>query len=287
LKNRPANIKTIRNLLVWALICVCLGRAYQCIFWDIPIRSLIWNEDLFTRLIKTLFDLDWNEYLNYTNTSGIINAFVSGIGWSLLIALLLVLLTRKLKSFSLSWISIILTFIAILYHLEKFRTAGQFFEYSLQFMTPLLFLFFLKCEINPRWQLLVKICIALTFTSHGLYALGFYPVPGNFVAMTIKILHVSNDTAILLLQTVGIVDVFASIGLFFKGKVFTWSIWYCMVWGALTALARIVANIDIDWILPSLHQWAYEAIYRVPHFMVPIALWMASKNDLSSTEKES
>ena len=270
-----------------ALVCVCIGRTYQCIFWDIPIRSLIWNENVFSGITKLVFNLDWDEYLKFSNSSGIINIIVSVIGWSLVVALFFVFLSKKLKSFSISWITIVLTFIAFLYHLEKFKTAGQFFEYSLQFMTPFLFLLLFKDGIKRRWQLLAKICIALTFTSHGLYALGFYPVPGNFVAMTINILNVSNDSAVLLLQIAGILDVLFSVGIFFTGRIFRWSIWYCVIWGILTAMARVVANLDLYSLIPSLHQWAYETIYRAPHFLVPLALWLSYKTKNITTEIES
>ena len=287
MNTHPANIKNIQNILAWALICVCVGRAYQCIFWDIPIRSLIWNEDLIAGLVKFIFNLDWNEYLDISNNSGAIGTTVSGIGWSALIALGLVFLTKRLRSVSIYWITLVLVFIAFLYHLEKFKSAGQFFEYSLQFMTPILFLILLKEGVSRKWQLLVKISIAFTFTSHGLYALGFYPVPGNFVAMTINILHVSNDTALFLLQIAGIIDIVVSIGIFLSGRLFNWCIGYCIVWGALTALARIFANIEIDWFLPSLHQWAYETVYRTPHFLLPLALWLTYKNKSFTIEIKS
>jgi len=281
------NDSFIQKILAFALVCVCLGRAYQCLFWDIPIRSLIWNEDVFTGAVHLFFNLEWKEYLNISNTSGIISKIVSGIGLSLLLSLCLVFLTKKLKAFSLYWIAFILVFIALLYHLEKFKTAGQFFEYSLQFMTPILFLMMQKNGVTRKWLILAKVAIALTFTSHGLYALGFYPVPGNFVAMTINILHVSNDTAIILLKIAGIVDVLASIGIFFRGKIFIWSIWYCIIWGILTALARVVANIDLEWFFPSLHQWVYQTVYRASHFLIPIALWLAYKTNTVITAKES
>lgn len=286
MKTGHSHHKTIQNIIAVALAGVCVGRAYQCIFWDIPIRSLIWNEDVFAGIIKVLFNLEWSEYLDIAETSGVIGSLVSGIGWSLLLALCLVFFPKKIRLFSISWITLISLFIAFLYHLEKFNTAGQFFEYSLQFMTPILFYLLWRDGVNRRWLILAKVCIALTFTSHGLYAIGFYPVPGNFVAMTINILHVSNDTAILLLQIAGIIDVLVSIGIFFSGKIFNWSIWYCIIWGALTALARIAANIDIDWFFSSLHQWAYQTVYRIPHFLVPFTVWWSYKNTIPSTEKE-
>jgi len=214
LKTGHSHHKTIQNIIAVALAGVCVGRAYQCIFWDIPIRSLIWNEDVFAGIIKVLFNLEWSEYLDIAETSGVIGSLVSGIGWSLLLALCLVFFPKKIRLFSISWITLISLFIAFLYHLEKFNTAGQFFEYSLQFMTPILFYLLWRDGVNRRWLIL------------------------------------------------GI------------------------IWGALTALARIAANIDIDWFFSSLHQWAYQTVYRIPHFLVPFTVWWSYKNTIPSTEKE-
>ncbi len=278
---------SIYALLLFAVVTVCVGRFYQCVFWDIPIRSLLWNEDLMTPIIQLGLNLNWDEYIVHPNSDSTIQSIVTACGWALLILLGFTLsnLSTKLSRFSLYAISGILVGIALLYHLEKFRTAGQFFEYSLQFLSPLFLLSYLKYGLQKSWLLFLKIGIALTFISHGLYALGFYPVPGNFVTMTIKIFHCSDAMAKVFLQVVGILDIIFSLGLFFNKSIYRLSIWYCIIWGFLTALARIVANVEIAAFGSTMHQWAYETVYRIPHFVIPLILKIAmDKTAPSATE---
>ena len=270
------NSRVFFILLLMAFLGVTIGRAYQCIFWDIPIRSLLWNEAWMTQLVSNLFGLSWEEYLKHPQSDSSIQNIVSIIGFLLLLTagLAWIQYRKLLTKFSLYLSFLILVFIAFLYHLEKFQTAGQFFEYSLQFMTPLILWFYLKSGLTKKWVLLLKVCIALTFVSHGLYALGFYPVPANFVSMTIQVLPFSQDTAISFLLVIGIVDIVCSIGLFGKGLFFKISIWYCIIWGGLTTAARILANVDLTMLDSTLHQWWYQSMYRLPHFIMPILLYI-------------
>jgi len=279
LQQYPEKYRRIIFFLLIALLCVSLGRAYQCLFWDIPIRSLLWNEKLLAPMISLFFGMSWSEYLLHPSANLVIQSLVTSIGIGLIVCCITFLLTtsKRLNFISLHLIFGLLIFIALLYHLEKFRTAGQFLEYTLQFMTPLILWQLLKYGITEAWIYLLKICIALTFVSHGLYALGFYPVPGNFVAMTIQILHCNDTFAIQFLMVVGILDLIFSLGLFLGGRVFKWSIIYCIAWGALTAFARIVANVEMDIFGSTMHQWAFETVYRIPHFTVPIVLYFAIK----------
>lgn len=266
-----------------------MGRAYQCIFWDIPIRSLLWHEDWMTAVVSGGLGLTWEEYLKHPDANQVIQRIVIMLGIVLLFCAIVALANFKKGFTRLSAYTsfLILIFIAFLYHLEKFQTAGQFFEYSLQFMTPLIFWFYVKNGITNQWVLLLKICVALTFVSHGLYALGFYPVPSNFVSMTMHILPVNQATAISILLLAGILDLIFSVGLFLKGWVFKGSVLYCIVWGGLTTAARILANVDFSMFGRTMHQWWFESMYRLPHFIIPIVLylvWKAQKH-IALTEK--
>lgn len=276
-------------LLCIAFVGVSIGRAYQCLFWDIPIRSLLWNEDWMTSIVSAVLGISWEEYLKHPKADASIQNVVSVLGYLLLMGsgLALVRFKKVLTKYSLHLSFIILLFIAFLYHLEKFQTAGQFFEYSLQFMSPLILWYYLKGGITSTWMMLLKVTTALTFVSHGLYALGFYPVPANFVAMTLQLLPLSQDAAVSFLLVVGVLDLVFSVGLFFKGVIFRVSIWYCIVWGGLTTSARILANVDIGMFGSTMHQWWFESMYRLPHFLIPIVLFLAWKaqSALSLTEK--
>ncbi len=266
-------------LLSIAFVGVSIGRAYQCIFWDLPIRSLLWNETWMTTIVSGVLGLSWEEYLKHPSANGTIQGIVSSLGYLLLMTCIAALVgyRRIVTKLSLHLSFIILGFIALLYHLEKFQTAGQFFEYSLQFMTPLILWYYVKGGVTKSWLMLLKIATALTFISHGLYALGFYPVPAGFVSMTMKILPMSQDAAISFLMLIGILDLIFSVGIFFKGLVFKISIWYCIVWGALTTSARMLANVDLSMFGSTLHQWWFESMYRLPHVIIPLVLYLVWK----------
>ncbi len=275
-------------LLCLAFIGVSVGRAYQCIFWDIPIRSLLWKEEWMTSVVTNILGLSWEDYLKHPQADSSIQCFVSVLGYLLVLTLIMALIQYRqlLTRLSLYTSFIILTFIAFLYHLEKFQTAGQFFEYSLQFTTPWILWSYLKSGVTKKWIVLVKVAVALTFTSHGLYALGFYPVPVHFVSMTIQILPFSQGSAVSFLFVIGIIDIICSIGLFTRGVFFKLSLWYCIIWGGLTTAARIMANVDVSMMGSTLHQWWYQSMYRLPHFIFPILLYLVCvRQEKGVTEK--
>ena len=117
--------------------------------------------------------------------------------------------------------------------------------------------------------LFLKIAIALTFTCHGLYAAGYYPRPGQFVDMTINILHTSEKNAILFLNIAGLLDFAISI-LIFIPKFSRMALIYAVVWGGLTALARLVANFYWENLEHTFGFWFWEMLYRAPHALIPL-----------------
>jgi hypothetical protein len=177
----------------------------------------------------------------------------------------------------LSWLyllfSVSLAFLAFLYSKERFYHIGQFFEYTIQFLLPLFFLYALTGRINLfRLLLSMKIAIALTFTAHGLYAVGVYPLPGVFTDMLIITLGVSETTANQMLYLAGVLDFTVSICLFIP-RLSKYAALYAVLWGGLTALARTCGNFHPDFPLASLHQNLHETLYRMPHMLVPLAVF--------------
>jgi len=168
-----------------------------------------------------------------------------------------------------------LILLAALYCKEKFFSAGQFFEYTLQFLTPL-FLIYLsnKEKWSNSFTLIIKVAIAFTFICHGLYAVNYYPLPGNFVEMTINILGVGEESARNFLFAAGILDFICGVLIFFPRKISLIAIAYMIFWGLGTTLARIWANFYWEFPWASLHQWWFESLYRIPHFLIPLFLFI-------------
>ncbi len=122
----------------------------------------------------------------------------------------------------------------------------------------------------------MKVAIALTFTCHGLYAIGYYPRPMTFMTMTQNILGVNSAGVNSFLNLAGVLDFVVALGIFvLKGKAKKAALWYAVIWGALTSFARIIGNYYLDFPLESLHQWVFEAVLRFPHFLIPLVLIVA------------
>lgn len=259
-----------------AAFFVFLGRAWQHLFWDAPYRSLFWDESLLKPLVENLTAMSWQEYA----TSEVVDTFAqqiifyNGIIYGVAAFTIMIMTKKNIRftQFPIVIGGVSLLILTVLMTKEKFYHVAQFFEHSIQFGTPfVLFLFYKKSIQQQRLTFILKILVAATFCSHGLYALGVYPVPGNFVDMVINILGTSEQQALLLLYVVGILDIIIAV-LIFIPKTAKIAIWYALIWGLLTAFARIFANLQFDFLLASLHQNLYHVMYRLSHGLVPLAI---------------
>jgi hypothetical protein len=160
----------------------------------------------------------------------------------------------------------------VLLTITKNYKLGQFIEYSIQFTSPFLLLSFIKYKwIQQNLLFILKLLIALTFVGHGLYAIGYYPVPGYFVDMVIRIFKCSESFARTFLTIAGILDMILAIGLFLPNKsIVKYCLIWAVIWGFSTAIARVVGNFYSDFIMRSLHQTIYEMAYRLPHGLLPV-----------------
>ncbi|MEL7001216.1 MAG: hypothetical protein AAFN93_00635 [Bacteroidota bacterium] len=265
--------------VIWLLriltFAVFAGRGWQHLFWDAPFRTILWDESILKPLVESISDLTWNEYVTSEVIDLRIQIFIKALGVCYLILAILSLLIKsshKKSGYLLIVGTSFLTLLALLYFKEKFFQVGQFFEYSAQFITPLLLYISLYSKVEVRkFTFLIKVAIALTFICHGLYAAGFYPRPGNFVDMTINILGVSETSAHTMLWYAGIIDFIVAIAIFipFVDKA---ALIYAVIWGFSTSIARVWANFDVDFTLLSLHQWLFETVFRLPHGGLPLLI---------------
>jgi hypothetical protein len=265
----------VHPVLRLATFFLFAGRAWQHLFWDAPFRALLWNQEIMENVVLFFRGGTWQEYVTSAAADRGIQTTITGFGifYALMALLTLFIRSRHLKYFLWSYIlaSVSLVFLALLYAMEKFYHAGQFFEYAIQFSLPLVFCYTLTRQMNrARLLLVLKIAIALTFSAHGLYAIGFYPQPGVFVDMFISILHVSEPVAKNMLFVAGILDFLVSVALFVP-RLARYALLYTALWGGLTAVARTWANFYFEFPLSSLHQNLYETLYRLPHMLVPLA----------------
>ncbi len=255
---------------------VFIGRAWQHLFWDAPFRAFFWDQQLLEGLVGAVTGLAWFEYVTHPATDQLINALTRGFGVFYLLMALLTLWVRPgmrwaARLYNLS--TFLLAVLALLYCKEKFYQAAQFFEYALQFLAPMFFSLALFSTLTKtRLLFYMKVAVALTFVSHGLYAFGFYPRPGVFLDMTIHILGVSEEKAHQFLKFAGILDFILGVGIFLP-RYSQYFLLYATFWGFSTAIARTWANVVYDpFSLDLLHHYLYRTIYRLPHGLVPLVI---------------
>ncbi len=268
------------NFLKFLTCSVFLGRAWQHIFWDIPLRELLWREEWMAIPVKTILGMEWEDYISSMAVDAwMVRLVVTAGVFYVLCAVTTIFLNKNrpwLRNIIIAG-SVGLVFLSLLYWLEKFQNIGQFIEYSLQFGTPI-FLVWTVFYAQKHLILAMKVAIALTFIGHGLYALGFYPVPAHFVQMMIDGFGIDETVSMQFLQIVGIIDLIVAVLIFVPNHwVSQTALLYCIIWGSATALARIIANFDAYIPLESFYQWMHEVVYRLPHGGVPLIVFLLSR----------
>jgi hypothetical protein len=274
--NAPVFPKNLLLLLRGLSFLLFAGWAWQALRWGLPLRSFFWDQSLMEGPVALLFGMDWRSWAGSARVDGTIRGLEVALGMLFLLAAAVSLLARK-KGWGLRLLqagSLGLLLIFLLLWKERYFQIGQLLEHSIQFSLALFLAWVLSANPSPTQLIFpLKLVIALTFLGHGLYALGVHPVPGNFVQMTLNILPFNEAQAFLYLKVAGILDMVMILGLFWKGKE-KWFLWYGILWGFLTAFARVASGFSMDFPLDSLGAWLHETLYRLGHGGIPLLLWL-------------
>ncbi len=264
-------------LLRGAACTVFLGRAWQHLYWDAPFTELLWDQSWMEPLTGYLGFGSWQEFVRLVDDRTV-EVLTVAFGWLYLAcAAATLMIGRPGSRWLRGWILVGtagLAVLALLYMKEHFFHAGQLFEYSLQVVAPLALLYAVVTQdgLGRRSSLYLRWAVSLTFVCHGLYAVGYYPVPGSFMSMTIRILGLTKEGALQFLQVAGWMDFVVGAGVFLPPQWRKWVLWYAAGWGFATAAARVAGNIYGADLSGSLHQWMFETVYRLPHAMIPLLL---------------
>ncbi len=271
-----------------AAFCVFFGRALQHFIYDTPYRVLLWDEE------STGISMDDGTFWSNLFYNEIFIDTLSTLIGIYFIIVSIICLTIKKPSIEkepkfIRWRTkkalilggtLLLFFLSFLYYKDKFYQLAQFLEYSLQIASPLLLLMFLEHKIDLSKQLLIMgILIAFTFGGHAIYALGCLPIPIQFVEMTMNILNLDETNAKLFLIIAGIMDLVIAIGIFTQWKHSKYAIRYAIMWGGITALARIVYTIDIEAGLRGIFQGFTESTYRACHCLIPLVYYFLKREE--------
>jgi hypothetical protein len=253
-----------------------LGRAWQHLFWDAPLRVLLWDEAWMKPLVENVFKHSWDDYITSPATEEkiLMASYAFGVFY-FCCALIAAFIFEVPK-----WVAQLLKagafflfLLACLYCKEKFFSMGQLLEYSCQIVSPLLLFYWVYPKVKAStYRLLAKVAIAFTFICHGLYAVNYYPRPGEFVDMVINTFSVSETTAVQFLMMACILDFIVGVAIFLPGKISRLALGYCVFWGFTTTFARYTSNLDVSYLLEGLNQWTWQVLTRLPHAMIALAI---------------
>jgi hypothetical protein len=273
------------NLLRLAAITACLGFGLRALFSDLPIRALVWDEKWWGWCAR-LSGMSWKEWVTSAGVDAGIETTKLIVGIIMIVIAMLIILVKRDSKVLRSGLWIAFVFLLIQHFLnwkEHFWQIGQLLEFTLLTATPLLYLRYISLPGRSRSNgillstgevRLITCLVAFTFIGHGFYASGVHPVPASFVMMTQASLGVGEFTARQLLFIVGLLDfVAAALLLILRKKTILFALCWIVPWAILTTLARWWSYQGIVGPETLLTQWIPEVIIRLPHVLVPLALW--------------
>lgn len=268
----------IRKLFLFSAAIALLGRSYQHFFFEGPYRAFFLDEAYFKYWQGLFSDQTWLDFVNSPLTDQRILFYTRSMGVVWLLSALALVFFHRLSA-KVTWGLAIFSALGLMFYgacsyLDMGYQSAQWIEHTAQILMPILAVWIQQTnESNNFWQWVAKMAIALTFIGHGLYAMGYFPVPGNFVYMTHTILGTSDAASKDFLYVAGVLDLIVAVALFVP-RADRYALLYCAFWGFLTALARPVVYIlpnHLFWL--TVHQTLFEFVVRIPHFMLPLLVF--------------
>lgn len=269
--------RNINIILRITVIGVFLARAWQCLRWSPAFSNLYYNPNGFGKVLEWYHGEDLYTILRDHIAEGGLLFLMKGSGVILLIAGIASIFYNTKRSWLkyLIWLGVpVLFFIFYGDFFKKHYNWGMLLEHIAQFTAPILFIRYVKTNNATTLNIWLKVTIAITFVCHGLFAVGYYLVPGSFTDMFIKGLGTNEPLAKQLLIAFGILDFIFAV-LIFVPRLAKPALIYGVAWGFLTAMARIYTNYSISIDLENwFSQYWWEFFTRIPHFSFPLLIWL-------------
>ena len=279
-----------RPLLTWLLRVTCAvmfaGHGWMCWNGQMELHALLQNEPLMSDIVEKFFSMEWGDWVSL-QVSDHIDTAIRVQAWIFFFFATATLM--PVRNWTFRFVYLLgagnLVFLAWLKYFDAGTGLGHFFEHSSQFCLPLV-LYLVVFGKGWRFPAIMTagIAMALTFAGHGLFAIGLpsgipwldHPRPGNFTEMTMLSLGLESEVvAGRILLVAGILDLVAAIMLFLPGRLRMAALGYMVSWGLLTTLARPWSHFDLAFAAEVMTRWLPEALYRVPHFGLPLCLLLA------------
>lgn len=257
-----------------AFLCFA-GWTWVHYYWEGPYGVLLWQDSTYE--LAGRLGISWDEFVGSGANDGWLQKWLARIAWLYLGCAILTITVGKR-----SWIQMaallggsgMLVLLSYAKYVAAQRQLPMFVEHGGQVLIPVLLVFAVALGVRHRVvTATAMVAFAMTFVGHGCYAMGFWPTPGTFYAMTSVILGVEYETAQTLLRIAGVIDFLVCIGIFVP-IVRRACAFYAVLWGALTAFARPVAGMSWDLNYWGADQFLQEAVVRAPHFLIPLYLFL-------------
>ena len=263
-------------MLQLAVSLTFAARGWLMYKWDSHIRSLLWHEEAVSPLLEKYTSLTWEDYA--LESDPFITTGIEWLGILMMVGAVLTLLMRIPYFAIFKWFLIPLWAILALDSFSNYFDVsyqeGMLIEYVLQASIPLLFLWLLVFpKMLKTWGWLASIFVSACFVGHGLYAVGYHPVPWSFQVMTMDTLGISEDASKSFLYTMGILDFVAGIAILIP-VLRRPGLYYMLAWGGATSIARIWAHYDPAQKYNGMDPWIAECVVRTSHWLVPMLLLM-------------
>ncbi len=251
-----------KRILQALTVLLLLGWAWQLWRWTIPL----------TQFVQSVFPNVRLESITSFQQS-----------WGILLGLcgLVVLIPEDRRSRRVLYSAMLFASISLLLiFLLKFRAKsyqwGNLIEHSIQCALPLVYAYYAFREHDLRSQWILRLLIAGTFFGHGLYAIGYYDVPSNYLQMVHNIFGFEPAIAERFLFAAGVLDMITVVGLLIP-QLWRYLLYYAIIWGFMTAMARVVAYWDSSIWLESLDIWLNQSLIRLGHGGIPLVLWLLER----------
>lgn len=262
-------------LLQMTAFATLAGRGWLTYRFDSKIRAFFWDEELMTPILEGWFSIDW-EY-HHAHSYQWIDPTIKGIGIFLLACSIVPFLVKLPKC---RWLLALLFPATLVLMVENYaiyydthETFGMLVEHSLQAVAPIaLVWFYLSREKLQWWAYTISVAAALTFIGHGLYAVGYYPVPAHYQTMTMELLALSEVGAKSFLVLMGYLD-FAAAAAIFIPCIRRLGLIYMILWGGCTALARLLTMFEPAQQWYGLDEAVGETLVRTSHWALPLVLF--------------
>lgn len=243
-------------------------------YWEGPYGILLWQDATYE--LASGFGISWEEFVGTGADDGLVQQWIARIGWLYLVCTVFAITVGMRSYFQMAALiggSGLLLVLSYAKYVASQRQLPMLIEHGGQILIPVLLVMALTLGVRHRVTVFTAlVAFVMTFVGHGSYALGLWPTPPTFYAMTSVILHVEYESAKAILYLAGILDFIVCVGILIpivRGPCAL----YAAAWGLLTALARPAAGMSM-----SLHYWGadqfvHEAVLRAPHFLIPLYIY--------------